>query len=468
MRKTQQLRRRKNKYPHRMSRKGYAGLEDELSESMEEEEIDRATLWIKARQTKQGTFKDEETKQCAEKIVTLKEKVAIGELNTSGSDDVLTLALGTPEHPGRVRGVGGYVNPSIYFHFPKRRKESIQEAVKVSVQKILQEQKEKIIEEAKEQILQEHKEKIIENAKEQIIAEERAFWIAKFAELEAKVDGRRSGTSNKSNLHGSVGSCSQTDIPGVGEVSKKKEKDAKSVPINHKHNDQGKLAEVVDNAKLEEDQAQVHDDPIGYIDLTTKQEKSKVMGVEIDAKLALGSIDHIVALATIMECDDSSQTCHGYPLGDNNVRVSVYCVVDEKALVPFPVADEILTVRQAMGSWVAWPKELVIMSHDKKFTKDKAEKRKRKKLVLEEDENAKVLISLKSLAPSLPAPLKILCNWGEEAFKDGRAITFEMESEVFGYQRKTFILGSDVERIASMREVTGNCIVYTRGTFLIY
>ncbi|XP_024185678.2 uncharacterized protein LOC112190476 [Rosa chinensis] len=407
--------------------------------------------------------------------------------------------MGTPEHPGRVRGVGGYVNPSVYFHFPKRIKESIQEAVKVSVQKILQEQKEKIIEEAKEQILQEHKEKIIEEAKGQIIAEERAFWVAKFTELEAKVDGRHSGTPEKSNLHVSVGSCFQTFIHGVGEVrcdvmeeaatrfdgksvqkfldtmeeklvpkrvSKKKEKDAKSVPINHKQNDQGKLAEVVDNAKLEEDQAQVHDDPIGSTDLTTQQEKSKVIGVEIDAKLALGSIDHIVALATVMECDDSSLTCHDYPLGDNNVRVSVYCALDEKALVPFPVADEILTVRQAMGSWVAWPKELVIMSHDKKFTKDKADKRKRKKLVMEEDENAKVLASLKSLAPSLPAPLKILCNWGEEAFQDGRAITFEMEYEVFGYQRKTFILGSDVERIASMREVTGNCIVvYQRYPF---
>lgn len=63
-----------------------------------------------------------------------------------------------------------------------------------------------------------------------------------------------------------------------------------------------------------------------------------------------------------MECDDPSQTVHGVPLGDNNMRVSVYCALDEKALVPFPVEDEIQTVKQAMGSWVAWPKDLIVMS----------------------------------------------------------------------------------------------------------
>lgn len=55
----------------------------------------------------------------------LRKKIANGNLTISRSDDVLTLALGTPEHAGRVRGVGGDVNPSTYFNFPKRRKESV-------------------------------------------------------------------------------------------------------------------------------------------------------------------------------------------------------------------------------------------------------------------------------------------------------------------------------------------------------
>ncbi|XP_062018080.1 uncharacterized protein LOC133734442 [Rosa rugosa] len=171
---------------------------------MDEEEIDRATLWVRGRQTKDGHFKDDNTKETAEKIASLKKKVADGELSTSGTTDVLTLALGTPEHAGRVRGVGGYINPNAYFHLPKRRKESLEATVRVSVQKILAEEREKIVDEARE--------KIIEEAKEKIIAEERAYWSAKFAHLEAKVNGKeRDG--NGTVAHGYVsgqGSCSRT------------------------------------------------------------------------------------------------------------------------------------------------------------------------------------------------------------------------------------------------------------------
>ena len=89
------------------------------------------------------------------------------------------------------------------------------------------------------------------------------------------------------------------------------------------------------------------------------------MPSEIDAKFALGSIDHIVAHATVMKCDDPSQTVHGVPLGDKSLRVFIYCALEEKALVPFSMQDEIRTVKQAMGSWVAWLKELIIMSPEK-------------------------------------------------------------------------------------------------------
>ncbi|CAL9024504.1 unnamed protein product, partial [Prunus brigantina] len=42
--------REKLEYNHRLSRKGYAGLEDELEETMPGVEIDRSTLWKRARQ----------------------------------------------------------------------------------------------------------------------------------------------------------------------------------------------------------------------------------------------------------------------------------------------------------------------------------------------------------------------------------------------------------------------------------
>lgn len=125
----------------------------------------------------------------------MRKKVESGKLTISGSDDVLTLALGTPEHSGRVRGVGGFVNPSTYFNLPKRRKESVQETVRLSVQRILAEERDKIIEEAKDRI----------------IAEERAFWMARLEHLEAKLDAREAGKVDVDIPHVSGhGSCSQT------------------------------------------------------------------------------------------------------------------------------------------------------------------------------------------------------------------------------------------------------------------
>ncbi|KAM5569248.1 hypothetical protein ABKV19_016650 [Rosa sericea] len=192
-----------------------------------------------------------------------------------------------------------------------------------------------------------------------------------------------------------------------------------------------------------------------YVDLTMRAPTSKV--AEVECKLAIGYVEHIVACATIMECEDPSQLIHGTPLGDGNVRVCIYAALEEKAKVPFPMKDEIETVKQAMGSWVAWPKHLVIKSHVKKPPNDSAEKKKKRKEIGEED--SEIEFGLVKLAPSLPASLKMLCLWGEDAFKDGHTISFYMEPEVFGYSRKTYILGKDVRRMASMRELTGTCIV---------
>ncbi|KAL6323013.1 hypothetical protein AAG906_023631 [Vitis piasezkii] len=77
-------RRAKYVYIHRVSRKGYAGLQEEL---------------------------DELTKAVEE-----------GKITCVGQKDILTLALGTLEHPGRVRGKGGKKKPKQFFNTPKPTK----------------------------------------------------------------------------------------------------------------------------------------------------------------------------------------------------------------------------------------------------------------------------------------------------------------------------------------------------------
>lgn len=56
------------------------------------------------------------------------EKKRKGEFKPSGSEDVLSVALETPEHAGRVRGVGSFVTPSTYFNVPKGKKTRITKA----------------------------------------------------------------------------------------------------------------------------------------------------------------------------------------------------------------------------------------------------------------------------------------------------------------------------------------------------
>lgn len=164
-------------------------------------------MWVKARQDKNGNFNDFEVEQKAGEIVSTKlvilviyesqvstklqvykkllhtlliifhallqdkirKKVSDGELTTSGSSDVLSLALGNPEHHGRVRGVGGQVKPDAYFNLPKRRRKTVQETVRLTVQKILEEETEKIV------------------------ARERAHWLERIMRLEAKLEGRVDG-----------------------------------------------------------------------------------------------------------------------------------------------------------------------------------------------------------------------------------------------------------------------------------
>ncbi|CAL2229560.1 unnamed protein product [Prunus armeniaca] len=114
--------REKLEYNHRLSRKGYAGLEAQLEETMSGVEIYRSTLWKKARQDKDGNIPDPKVAEKAKLIDELqKKKVSEGSLSVSGINDVLTLALG-PEHLGRVRGVGAGISPGQYFNLPRQQR----------------------------------------------------------------------------------------------------------------------------------------------------------------------------------------------------------------------------------------------------------------------------------------------------------------------------------------------------------
>ncbi|KAL8107166.1 hypothetical protein AgCh_023828 [Apium graveolens] len=75
------------------------------------EEPDRAIFWQKARKQKNGQEVDEDLVVVCDKINALLEKKKKGEIQFSGAEDVLTTALESHEHFGRVRAVRGYITP---------------------------------------------------------------------------------------------------------------------------------------------------------------------------------------------------------------------------------------------------------------------------------------------------------------------------------------------------------------------
>ncbi|KAA0066224.1 uncharacterized protein E6C27_scaffold21G002460 [Cucumis melo var. makuwa] len=143
LRREQQDRRKRSKYTHNMSRRGYANLAEDMviknvivfykyilkfnygvlndiqkKGSFEEQDFGRANMWKKARTKKDGGYINEDVQQVANEIDEILDKAP----NEESPNDALTQALGTSEYGGRVRGVGGFITPTVYFHQAKSRK----------------------------------------------------------------------------------------------------------------------------------------------------------------------------------------------------------------------------------------------------------------------------------------------------------------------------------------------------------
>ncbi|CAL2255058.1 unnamed protein product [Prunus armeniaca] len=128
-----------------VSRKGYIGLEDQLEETMPGEEIDRSLLWKKAREDKQENIPDPKVAEKAK---------LIGTLTVYGSNDVLTMALGTPKHGGRVRGVGAGVSPTQFFNLLRQQRVKFADKWKESVVAAVREETKKMEARAKESVME--------------------------------------------------------------------------------------------------------------------------------------------------------------------------------------------------------------------------------------------------------------------------------------------------------------------------
>ncbi|KAI5323813.1 hypothetical protein L3X38_032886 [Prunus dulcis] len=247
--------REKLEYNHRLSRKGYAGLEDELEETMPGVEIDRSTLWKRARQDKHGNIPDPKVAEKAKIIDELQKQVSEGKVSVYGSNDVLTMALG-PEHPGRVRAVGSGISRRQYFNLPKPQRVSFDDCLKDSLRVLLQEETKKMEAKAREEALR------MEARTKQLVEAEREHFLSQLSQLIPSFDPSmlkpRISQSPKNPMSDKA-SCSGGD-------GKHQEEEKKDTAKNGKHQeDEEKEEEKKEEEKEEEkekEDEEKHDDKV--------------------------------------------------------------------------------------------------------------------------------------------------------------------------------------------------------------
>ncbi|XP_040368009.1 uncharacterized protein LOC112180636 [Rosa chinensis] len=180
-------------------------------------------------------------------------------------------------------------------------------------------------------------------------------------------------------------------------------------------------------------------------------------------ELAVDRVDNIVAIGTIIQVNvaSSDQLIHGVPLGNENMRVSIVRAIVDDALLPIPVKDEIVTVSDAIGTCVAWPRNLVVIPGEKappkaiqQKKKNRANTKKRMRNVFDDNED------LENLPPNLPTTLKDLCTWGNNFLRDRVTIHTTFAADLFGRSKKVCLLRSDLYTMANKLEVSNHVLVF--------
>lgn len=289
-------------------------------------------------------------------------------MTVDGKNDVLTMALGKPEHGGRVRGQGSHVKQSIYFDLPRQKKaRTIDDRIQEGVKKFVVEETTRIIKERDE------------------------FWAAEIekirSELRMAKDMPQKGSPYNYSHQGSCSDLNGEPRFGKEDPVKKKlnveseadageggEEKVDEIRLTVDLNDDGRV-KFVDN---KEDRVKSGDDKEEHVKSVDDKEDHVKSGEENDAqkkksapssgnfKLAIGSISNIVAHGKIDEVPvvkGCEPTLHGVRLGRLNARVSITHAIQGDVKIPFPVGDEIVTVQQAIGTFIAWPRELIVMGN---------------------------------------------------------------------------------------------------------
>ncbi|KAL8464724.1 hypothetical protein ACS0TY_034290 [Phlomoides rotata] len=289
----------RNQLPHRLSRKGYAryALENESLLSGDDD-IDRATLWIEGQKNKDGELERDELKEKAEKFCNFIEQKKDGGSECEVEGDILSQALESNEHYGRLRGIGGVINPSTNFHIHSNKLSN-------------------------SHLCKQYEIELIAQKKRNIEQDER---IQRLEELVFKSNGDKVEIEE-------LGSCSVKIQRSIHD----------DTPLDHSSTPVKLLGDDFDLKIVDEKMGLDNDDKL----------KGKYVALSLESRT------NIVAYGTIIKIYDPNELIHGgIKLPKNCMRVTIERAVDESAHLPIPNGDY-LTTKDAIGSHVAWSMHLM-------------------------------------------------------------------------------------------------------------
>ncbi|VFQ70963.1 unnamed protein product [Cuscuta campestris] len=343
-----------------------------------------------------------------------------------------------------------HVRKAVYFNLPRSKKQKTQttvdEQVKEGVRQLLAEE--------------------VNN----IVASRDAFWMAEIEKLKSEI-WKKQGTSP------AVPSQEASYSPKFREGGQNQQVvrknlndsfDADLEPLRENNDIDDECNHIPSVAIPHDDHAKV-EKLVGVGGLKVEKNIEKDVLADVDfgesqmAQLAVGSVDNIVAHAKVYgfsRMDDL--TLHDEKLGEEYAKVSITEAIKDVD-IPVPIPGEVLTVEQAKGTFVAWPKELIVLdvlpkakSNLKTIKKKKAPKRLKKAHVQDDKECGQEFQV--EFGAEYPLQLKRLWLWAKEALSDDRTHTFVLNKDAFGVEKKLSVFLSDIHALCARGEMAGSII----------
>ncbi|GMN60108.1 hypothetical protein TIFTF001_029200 [Ficus carica] len=172
-----------------------------------------------------------------------------------------------------------------------------------------------------------------------------------------------------------------------------------------------------------------------------------------------------------------TDTVHGIPLGEGNVRVSINVPKLKKSALPIPTYDA-TTVEDAVNGFVAWPKSLVELdmsmnkaSRGPSHVPDPAagNKKRQKKAgnktidsrteVQQGAQEQKLVFDFNNMNRAM----RPLAYYAHSSMRQGNQIEVPIPYTIMGFDMPVFLSFEDIYEFINLQEISANCIlVYMR------